>query len=304
MRRAIFLTGAGGFLGRSVLAEISEKGLPAVCLIHKKEPAHAPPNVTFLRGDLLRPEGYEAALAECGAVLHLAAVTGKQSPSDYRRVNRDGAAALVEAARRAGVPRFLYVSTVAVNFRVRQRYYYAESKREAEDIVARSGLRWTIVRPAIILGENAPVLDSLSRLAMLPAVVVFGDGRVPVQPVFVDDLAASLLAMLERPELENCTLEVGGPEVLSIEDLMLRIRRVRGAGSAPVLHLPVNLIVRCLSLLEPLLRPLLPITAGQLSSFTNPGTTARHPWVAGRQESMRSVDEMLSATNGYASPRP
>jgi len=304
MIRSIFLTGAGGFLGSRVLARLAEeRNLRTVCLLRGTPPAAAAPNVEYVRGDLLEPAGYAAALAGCDAVLHLAAATGKHPAAEYFRVNRDGTAALARQARESGVARFLLVSTVAAKFPGQYRYYYAQSKQAAEAALAASGLRWTIVRPAMILGRNAPVLESLARLAALPVVPVFGNGRVPVQPVFVDDLAACLVALLGEADLfENTTLEIGGPEVLTIEQLILRIRRTKGSAAAPVLHLPAGAIARCLGWMEPFLLPWLPFTAGQLASFCNAGTTASHPRVTEWQKRMKDVDEMLrSVANGYAS---
>jgi len=155
----------------------------------------------------------------------------------------------------------------------------------------------------MILGESAPVLNSLARLAALPVVPVFGDGRTPVQPIFVDDLADCLGALLDQEQsFENTVLEIGGPEVLSIEELVLRIREAAGKPSAPVLHLPVRAISRCLGWMEPLLLPFLPFTAGQLASFSNAGTSAPHPWVRQRQNRMSGISEMLRSTaHGYAS---
>ncbi len=304
MARSIFLTGAGGFLGSRVLERLSREGSRRiVCLIRGRAPDSAPSQVRYVRGDLLEPAGYAAALTGCDAVLHMAAATGKHSPAEYLRVNRDGTEALIRQARQSGVGRFLFASTVAVKFHDQFRYYYAQSKQDAEAVVIASGLRWTIVRPAMVLGKNAPVLAGLARLAALPVVPVFGDGRVPVQPVFVDDLADCLAALLDEEEgLDSATLEIGGPEVLTIEDLLLRIRRAGDKPSAPVLHLPLRATAWCLGWMEPFLRPLLPFTAGQLASFSNAGTAAPHPWVTGRQNRMIDVSEMLRlATNGYGS---
>ena len=301
MAGSIFLTGAGGFLGSRVLNRLSGEGNRSiVCLIRGKAPDSAPPNVRYVTGDLLEPGGYAAALTGCDTVLHMAAATGKHPPAEYMRVNRDGTEALIRQARQSGVSRFLFVSTVAAKFRDQFRYYYAQSKQEAEAVVASSKLRWTIVRPAMILGRNSPVFVSLARLAGLPVVPVFGDGRVLVQPVFVDDLADCLLSLIENKEdLPAVTVEIGGPEVLSIEDLLQRIRRTAGKPPAPVLHLPVRAIARCLGWMEPFLLPLLPFTAGQLASFSNPGTTAPHPWVTGRQNRMTTVSEMLRSAISY-----
>jgi nucleoside-diphosphate-sugar epimerase len=302
MVRSIFLSGAGGFLGQRVLQRLAQKdGCRVVCLTRGDLPDSVPPQIRYVQGDLLDPSGYADALSGCDTVLHLAAATGKCPPDEYMRVNRDGTGALLEQARRSGVQRFLFVSSVAAKFQDQFRYYYGQSKQQAEALVAASELRWTIVRPTMIFGRNAPVFDSLARLAALPVVPVFGDGRTPVQPVYVDDLADCLVAMLSQEEgLDRTTVEIGGPEVLTIQDLLLRIRSSAGRPGGPVLHLPVNAISRCIGYMEPFLLSVLPFTAGQLASFSNPGTAAPHPWVAGRQSGMAGISEMLwSAINGH-----
>jgi hypothetical protein len=109
-----------------------------------------------------------------------------------------------------------------------------------------------------------------------------------VQPIFVDDLADCLTEMCDTTDLDSQIIEIGGPEVLSIEDLLLRIRR-----GAPILHLPARPVSAALGFLESFLRPLLPITAGQMCSFTNDGTVRANSWVRDRQTRMKGIDEML-----------
>jgi NADH dehydrogenase len=199
----------------------------------------------------------------------------------------------VGECRRAGVRRFLYISTIAAKFINQNRYYYAQSKRQAEEVVAGSGLGFTIVRPTIVLGKGSPILDSLSRLASLPVIPVFGNGRALVQPVSVDDLAASLVAILEDPAFVRRTVEIGGPEILSIEKLLLRIRSARHPGGARILHLPAGLMAGCVGVLEKILLPVLPFTAGQIASFVNDGTIEADPRVARWQAAMQKIDQML-----------
>ncbi len=290
MNGLIFLTGATGFLGSRVLTRLSRNPQQTViCLIRGTPPSGHPPNVHFVRGDLLEPALYTQALTECDTVLHLAAATGKNAPAEYMRVNRDGTKALLDAARRAGVERFLFVSTIAVKFPDKSHYYYAQSKQLAEEAIMQSEMQWTIVRPTMIFGSGSPVLEGLARLATLPLVPVFGDGRALVQPIFVDDLADCLTEMCDTRDLAGQTIEIGAPEVLSIENLLLRIRR----GKTTVLHLPARPISVSLGFLETFLRPVLPITAGQLCSFTNDGTITASPWVRDRQTRMKGIDEML-----------
>jgi nucleoside-diphosphate-sugar epimerase len=294
MAGSIFLTGANGFLGRRLLpllAACSERKI--FCLVRKKPSESQKQNVEFILGDLLSGNAYAHALDGCDAVVHLAAATGKHAAEEYFRINCDGSKALMAAAQQAGVRRFVHVSTIAVKFGDKSHYPYAQSKEQAEMAVKQSCLHWTVVRPTMIFGKGAPVLDGLSRLAVLPLVPIFGDGLTPVQPILADDLAASLLAMLEDESLIGRTVEIGGPEVISIENLLLRIRTSTGRGDARVVHLPARAIAACLGWVEPWLQPLLPVTAGQLASFTNPGTIAPDPWVETRQVGMKRVDEML-----------
>jgi len=294
MPAAIFLTGASGFLGSYVLRYLAAgHHRKIVCLSRRKPNESEAEKVDFVQGDLLDQKSYAGAIAGCDTVLHLAAATGKHAPAEYFRVNQEGTEALTLEARRSGVERFVHVSTIAVKFRDKSRYYYAQSKEKAEAVVTQSGMRWTIARPTIILGRESPVLKGFSRLAALPVVPVFGNGRTLVQPVFVGDVAECLARMLEDGALAGRTVEIGGPEVLSVEDLLLRIRRARGGRGAPVMHLPARPVAACLGWMEPLLRPILPVTAGQLATFTNDGTADPSEWLKQWHPWMMSVDNIL-----------
>lgn len=290
MRGSVFVTGTTGFLGRFLCGRIPARERDRYRYLSRR----ANPAV-----DLLEPRSYAAQLDGCETVLHLAAATGKHRPAEYFRVNTEGTRRLVEAARAAGVRNFLHVSSVAVKFRDKRRYYYAQSKQQAEEIVAGSGLRYAIVRPTMIFGPGAPVLDGLRKLARAPVIPVFGNGRARVQPVFVDDLADYLLAIVEREQFHDETLDVGGREVLTIEELLQEIR----GTEAKVVHLPLQFIVPAVAVLEKFLFPLMPFTAGQLASFSEDG-------LASHVASTRTIEEMLQLsaiderrTAGAAVPR-
>jgi NADH dehydrogenase len=195
------------------------------------------------------------------------------------------------------VGKILHVSTIAVKFRDQRYYHYAQAKKEAEELVAGSGLRYVIVRPTMILGKASPVLESLTRLAAAPRTPIFGDGRSVVQPIGVADLAQIMAAIVEQDGFTNEVIELGGPERLTIEDLLGRISRiVHGREPRPV-HLPVKLLARMLAAVEPLFLPLMPVTAGQLASFTNDGAAASNFWLDRSINCMKNVDEILRATN-------
>ena len=248
----------------------------------------------FLRADLADPSRYEKELASADCVIHLAAQTGKAPPREYFRVNAEGTRTLVEACYRLGVPRFLHVSSIAVKFPEKRRYFYAQSKEESEAIVRNSGLRYTIVRPTMILGRRAPVWMGLAKLARLPIVPIFGDGRTRIQPIDVDDLAGFLLAIVERDGFHGETLELGGPETISIEDFLKQAHARLLGGACRTIHLPLGLVLPGLTFLEKLAYSAVPLTVGQLSSFRCDGTIRTNSLFEERAAQLKTIDQMLA----------
>ena len=277
----MLLTGGSGFVGRRLLASLRGAELDLRCLVRDADHLAAvePPEPTwrYAPGRLEDPSSYRAALEGVRTVLHLAATTGKAPRAEHFAVNREATRALLEAARAAGVARFVFVSSIAAGFVDRRHYHYAEAKRAAERAVAESGLDVAILRPTMIFGPRSPLARGIARLAALPIGIRFGPGDVLVQPIHVDDVVAAIRALAAREPLGGLVVEAGGPEQLSLRELLVRLReRVRGRRG-PFLAIPVGPTRAALALLEPALLPLLPLTAGQLAGFVNPGVAAPAP---------------------------
>lgn len=282
------MTGARGLVGRALVDQAVTAHTPLRALSRAGGPARD--GVDWVTGDLRRGVG-AAALSGVQTVVHLAAQTGAAAPEAYAEVNVEGTRALLEAARTAGVRRFVFVSSIAVRFSSIADYPYAASKLEAERLVRASALEWVIVRPTLILGRGAPNLDKLAGLACLPMVPLPGGGKVRLQPVDVRDLAAVLLLAEQMPAGQ--VLEVGGPQTVSMADLFRRIRVVKGKGGAPRLPIPLAPLRLMAGLLRAVLGDRSPVTAAQLSSFVEDAVAEPHPWVADRMAGFRDLDTTL-----------
>lgn len=296
---ALLITGGSGFVGRRLLTALPSAEFPEIRLL-LREPSRlpSPPGVgrDIITGDLLDPASLRPALRGCHTVLHLAALTGKASRRAMFAANAEGTRTLIRESIAAGVERFIFVSSVAAGFHDRRWYHYAESKRQAEEAVRVSSLDWLILRPTMILGAGSPVLAGLAQLARAPVGLLFGDGRVALQPIHVDDLIAILIACLRRRPLGGVVLEAGGPETVSMADLLRRLRRTGCGRDGPFLRLPVEPLRTMLGLAEPVLLPILPFSAGQLASFVNPGTAG--PLPAELPRPSRGLDQMMETPGG------
>jgi NADH dehydrogenase len=293
-----FLTGATGFIGRRLLSRLDpERRGPVLCLVRDPEKLPAATDALRpVRGDLLDPDSYRGALAGVRTVVHVAALTGKGSDAEHFRVNADGTRRLLDAARTEGVSRFLHVSTIAVKFPEKRHYPYARSKEAAEGHVREGGPDWAIVRPTIVLGPGSPLWAKFEALASAPVLPVFGDGRNRVNPVHVDDVVTCLVGLLDSERLGGRTIEVGGRDVLTMEDFLRRMRRELRGTEGPVVHLPVRWIVRVLGTLEKVLLPLLPVSAGQFHAFLHEGVAEEGGGALPPVSERRGVDEMIRET--------
>jgi len=294
--RSLFITGATGFIGRRLLQALQPKQYRQLVCLGRTRGASTPvAGSRFVRGDLRDPDSYAQDLAGCDTVLHLAAATGRATRKDIREINAAGTRAVIRQCERLGVRDFLFISTIAVKYPDKRHYPYAESKEIGETALRESGLQYTIVRPTIVMGREAPTWRSLLGLARRRVIIMPGNGRARIQPIHVDDLVASLIALVRDDLFARGTFEVGGPDVVSFEDFLRRIHRI-GSGREPaVVHLPLGPLVNTLSLLERPLGGALPVTAGQFAAFGNDSTADPGLALPVAPPNPMGVDDMIRA---------
>jgi NADH dehydrogenase len=297
MPNSLFITGASGFIGSRLLEALEPGEFEAVRLLSRGSLAipdslRAAGNAEVVRGDLEDPRAYASWLDANTTVVHAAAVTGTARPKEYEAVNVRGLARLLETCEQRGVRRFLHLSTIAVCYPDLEDYPYARSKFEAEALVRSSGLDYTIVRPTVVLGPRSAPLQNLLRLAAGPALLIPGTGRARLRPIDLDDLLEILLGIVRTSRFQRETFDLGGPEALSCEDFLRRIRRAVRGSEGPVIRLPLGLLLPCIRALERVWPGVPPVSAGQFAVF-------RFDGVGRSDESLtalapRLVDAMLA----------
>ncbi len=195
----VVVTGGTGTLGRLVVTELLAAGRSV--RVVSRRPLRAAAGIEGRVADLGTGQGLDAALAGAGAVVHCATSGGADDLPQAQR--------LVEATRRAGAPHLLYVSIVGVD-RIPLGYYRV--KHQVEQVVAASGLPWTVLRATQF---HELVLRGCRALARSPVMVV---PAVPFQPVAASEVAADLAARACGPAAGRAP-DLGGPQVLPARQL-------------------------------------------------------------------------------------
>lgn len=231
----ILVTGGTGTVGEATVTELARRGHRVRLLSrHAREDAEAWPfGVEGMDGDVGDPAQLQGAADGCDAVLHMAAVVKEQPPDvTFERVNVQGTRNVLAEATRAGVRRFVYVSSLGAE---RGESEYHRSKAAGEALVRASRGRWLIVRPGSVYGPGDDQISLVLRMVRaLPAVPIVEGGTVPFQPVWCDDLGEALARAVERDDLHGRALDIAGPERTTQNDLLDRFERLTGRAPARV----------------------------------------------------------------------
>jgi NADH dehydrogenase len=233
----ILVTGGTGFVGPKIVHALRTAGKDVRALVRKPERGAAL-GVELVEGDVTDPASLRRAVEGCDAVVHLAAIIlGK--PADFERVMAQGTRDLVAAARDAGVRRFVLMSALGVGEKTKDLTPYYRGKWDMEQAVQGSGLEHVIFRPSFVFGSDGGALQVFMRqVRWSPVTPVIGDGKKEIQPIWVDDVAAYFAKGVDLPAAENRTFELGGPDVVTWNELYARIatglHKRRGRVNLPV----------------------------------------------------------------------
>ena len=286
MPAPIAVTGATGFVGSHLIRRLRDEGLPVRALVRSTRYAGElrALGCEVAVGDVRDRASLAAAFAGCSAVVHLVAILRERRGQTFDAINRQGAANAVGAAADAGVARFVHLSALGA---ARDAPRYPRSKWAGEEAVRAGGIPFVIFRPSILLGAGggaAAQFADITRFgvwyplvlligarglfrmlaSLTPIVPVLGTGRYRSMPIALDDLLPAVRAALDRDDVLGQTYEVGGPEILTYDELVGRVARVLGLRRLLV-HLPDPLARRLVAAFA--LLPAPPITPDEADAL-------------------------------------
>ncbi|MCW2966193.1 MAG: dehydrogenase [Actinomycetia bacterium] len=238
----VLVTGGTGFIGPKVVHALRAQGREVRALVRHPERATqlAAWGAELVRGDVTDPASLRAAVDGCTHIVHLVAIL-KGSPSDFHRVMTQGTAQLIAAAKDARVERFVLMSALGTSETTKDTVPYFGAKWAMEQETARSGLEYTIFRPSFVFGRDGGALPLfIKQVRYSPVVTVIGSGLQRIQPIWVEDVAEYFSRGVDHPQAANRTFEIGGPDVVTWNELYLKIAKVLGKRRKLV-HIPTAL---------------------------------------------------------------
>lgn len=265
----VFLTGATGFVGKGILARLQQEGYSSVCLVrpgsqkNRSMKEDGRDGVAWAAGDLFDPPSLAAAMQDCDAVIHLVGIIREQPGKGvtFSRVHVEGTRNVLEAAKQAGIKRFVHMSALGARENATSAYH--RTKYAAEQLVQNSGIPHVIFRPSVIFGPGDEFVNMLADLVRMPVTPVIGDGSYPLQPVARETVADVFVQALTLDSAVNRIYETGGPAPISYGQILDEIGAVIGKSRVRKAHIPLGLMKPVVNLMEGF--SFFPITNTQLT---------------------------------------
>jgi uncharacterized protein YbjT (DUF2867 family) len=270
----VLVTGATGFVGSHLVPALCEAGHEVVALVRDPATYDAPAGVEVVQGDVLDPD---LALPSVDAAYYLIHSMG--AGEDFEERDRRAARNFVAAVDAAGIDRIVYLG--GLGREEDDLSDHLRSRREVERLLATGAADLTVLRAAIIIGDESASFQVIRQLAeRLPVMVTPSWVRTDCQPIYVDDVVAYLVGVLETPETAGRTFEIGGPDVLTYEEILVQTAEIL-FGRRPVI-VPV-----------PVLSP--GLSARWLRLVTDVPTSVAKPLVDGLQNPVVVTDDSIES---------
>ncbi len=249
MSGTIALTGATGFIGGALARRLEAAGWQIRALVRPNSfrTHHSATAAQWVKGDLEDLDSLRRLVQSVYALVHCAGAVRGVSQAHFNRVNVDGVARLVQAAKEHQVPRFLLISSLAA--REPRLSPYAASKRLGEDVLAAAAgdMEWTALRPPAVYGPGDKELLPLFRWIGRGIAPILGSSNARFSLLYVEDLAEAAVRWLDCRTVERCVFELhdGHPNGYAWRDVVDTMARMH-AKSVVSLRVP-TIILRFLA---------------------------------------------------------
>ncbi|MBB5635684.1 uncharacterized protein YbjT (DUF2867 family) [Pedobacter cryoconitis] len=225
----ILLTGANGYIGTRLLPVLLEQGHEVVCMVRDKrrfaEESDFDHQVRIITADLLQPETLKSIPADIDAVYYLVH-SMSSGGSKFAEQEFESAMHFVKAIQKTTCRQLIYLTGIANDDHLS---VHLTSRLTVEEELKKSGIAFTILRAAIIIGSGSASFEIIRDLAeKLPVMVAPKWVNTKCQPIAIRDVLGYLTGVLMNEKALNQIFDIGGPDILTYKEMILQYAVSRG----------------------------------------------------------------------------
>ncbi len=279
----VLVTGAAGYVGNNTVRRLVELGKPVRAMVRHPEKAQQRlgglgDKVEIVQGDVTDRASLIPVMDDVTSVIHLVAIPMEKGGATYEEINYQGTINVIDAASNAGIERFVNMCQNGATPDHFSRFL--RSKGRAQQYVAKSGLKWTAVRPSVIFGPQDEFFNAFARLIRLTPIVfpLIGGGTALFQPVSVYDVVEAIVRALDDDATIGREFELGGPEVLTLGEIEKRVLKAMDT-SRSLINTSVGLLRPAVAIMEKTL-PGAPVNLTLLDLLKEPNVVSDNALVS------------------------
>lgn len=243
--KLVTVFGGSGFVGRSVVKALANDGWRVrvasrrPSLAFALQPSGKVGQIAAVQANLRYPDSIRHALDGADAAINLVGLLAEGGKQTFDALHADGARAVAEAARVAGITRFVQMSAIGAD--ANSASVYARTKAAGEAAVREILPGAVIVRPSVVFGPEDKFFNRFAAMArVMPALPLIGGGVGKLQPVFVGDVAQVFARAADGLVQPGATFELGGPTVSTMKDILTFVLETIGR-KRPLVSIPFPL---------------------------------------------------------------
>jgi NADH dehydrogenase len=217
--------GASGFIGRHLIRRLTKKDFRIVAATRSPylhgylKPLGNPGQIDLEKVNLFDEERLRILVKSSDIVINLVGILYETKKQKFEDIHAKFPDLLSKLCSELNIKKLVHISALGINEIVSSQYM--QSKLKGEKNIINNFNRSVILRPSVIFGPEDKFFNQFASIAeFFPVLPLVGGGLTYFQPIYVGDIAKSIVAVLEKEEINNNIFELGGPQIFTFKELM------------------------------------------------------------------------------------
>ena len=224
-QKKIAIFGAGGFIGKHLIRNLTKLDYRIKIATRNPylkgylKPLGDPGQIELFKTNIFNQEDVKNVLKNCDLAINLVGILYETKKQKFEDIHAKFPDLLSKLCSELNIKKLVHISALGINETVSSQYM--QSKLKGEKNIINNFNRSVILRPSVIFGPEDKFFNQFASIAeFFPALPLIGGGLTYFQPIYVGDIAKSIMAVLEKEEINNNIFELGGPQIFTFKELM------------------------------------------------------------------------------------